>query len=138
MAAAGKLRYPVMAVNDAETKWDFDNVYGTGQSTLDGIIRATSVLLAGKNVVVAGYGHCGKGVASRARGMGASVTVTEIMSGMRTPRAAKTSSMATIAALALSVSKMVSMRSRSTPPSSNFSAAREAVPAGTYPRSTIP
>lgn len=78
MAAAGKLRYPVMAVNDAETKWDFDNVYGTGQSTLDGIIRATSVLIAGKNVVVAGYGHCGKGVASRARGMGASVTVTEI------------------------------------------------------------
>jgi adenosylhomocysteinase len=78
MAAAGKLLYPVMAVNDAETKWDFDNVYGTGQSTLDGIIRATSVLIAGKNVVVAGYGHCGKGVASRAKGMGANVTVTEI------------------------------------------------------------
>ena len=78
MAAAGKLQYPVLAVNDAETKWDFDNVYGTGQSTLDGIIRATSVLLAGKNVVVAGYGHCGKGVASRARGLGANVCATEV------------------------------------------------------------
>lgn len=78
MAADGALRYPVIAVNDAETKWDFDNVYGTGQSTLDGIIRATSVLLAGKNVVVAGYGHCGKGVALRAKGMGANVIVTEV------------------------------------------------------------
>lgn len=78
MSADGKLRYPVIAVNDAETKWDFDNVYGTGQSTLDGVIRATSVLLAGKNVVVAGYGHCGKGVAMRAKGMGANVIVTEI------------------------------------------------------------
>ncbi len=78
MAADGALRYPVIAVNDAETKWDFDNVYGTGQSTLDGIIRATSVLLAGKNVVVAGYGHCGKGVAMRAKGMGANVIVTEV------------------------------------------------------------
>ncbi|MBI5398618.1 adenosylhomocysteinase [Candidatus Woesearchaeota archaeon] len=78
MAAAGKLRYPVVAVNDAETKWDFDNVYGTGQSTLDGIIRSTNVLLAGKTVVVAGYGHCGKGVAMRARGMGANVIVTEV------------------------------------------------------------
>ncbi|MCL4539255.1 MAG: adenosylhomocysteinase [Bacteroidetes bacterium] len=78
MAADGALRYPVVAVNDAETKWDFDNVYGTGQSTLDGIIRATSVLLAGKNVVVAGYGHCGKGVAMRAKGMGANVIVTEV------------------------------------------------------------
>ena len=78
MAAAGKLKYPVLAVNDAETKWDFDNVYGTGQSTLDGILRATSVLLAGKNVVVAGYGHCGKGVAMRAKGMGAHVAATEI------------------------------------------------------------
>lgn len=78
MADDGALRYPVIAVNDAETKWDFDNVYGTGQSTLDGIIRATSVLLAGKNVVVAGYGHCGKGVASRAKGMGANVIVTEV------------------------------------------------------------
>lgn len=78
MSADGKLRYPVIAVNDAETKWDFDNVYGTGQSTLDGVIRATSVLLAGKNVVVAGYGHCGKGVAMRAKGMGANVIVTEV------------------------------------------------------------
>jgi len=78
MSADGKLKYPVIAVNDAETKWDFDNVYGTGQSTLDGVIRATSVLLAGKNVVVAGYGHCGKGVAMRARGMGANVIVTEV------------------------------------------------------------
>ena len=78
MAAAGKLKYPVLAVNDAETKWDFDNVYGTGQSTLDGILRATSVLLAGKNVVVAGYGHCGKGVAMRAKGMGAHVATTEV------------------------------------------------------------
>lgn len=77
-AAAGELYYPVYAVNDAETKWDFDNVYGTGQSTLDGIIRATSVLLAGKNFVVAGYGHCGSGVALRAAGMGANVIATEI------------------------------------------------------------
>lgn len=78
MAAAGKLLYPVLAINDAETKWDFDNVYGTGQSSLDGILRATSVLLAGKNFVVAGYGHCGKGVAARAKGMGAHVAATEI------------------------------------------------------------
>jgi adenosylhomocysteinase len=78
MAADGALRYPVIAVNDAETKWDFDNVYGTGQSTIDGILRATSVLLAGKNVVVAGYGHCGKGVAMRAKGLGANVIVTEV------------------------------------------------------------
>jgi adenosylhomocysteinase len=78
MAAAGKMLYPVIAVNDAETKWDFDNVYGTGQSSLDGILRCTSVLLAGKVFVVAGYGHCGKGVAMRARGMGARVLVTEI------------------------------------------------------------
>ncbi len=78
MSADGKLRYPVIAVNDAETKWDFDNVYGTGQSTLDGVIRATSVLLAGKNLVVAGYGHCGKGVAMRAKGMGANVIITEV------------------------------------------------------------
>jgi adenosylhomocysteinase len=78
MAAAGALRYPVIAVNDAETKWDFDNVYGTGQSTLDGILRATSVLLAGKNVVVAGFGHCGRGVALRAKGLGANVIVTEV------------------------------------------------------------
>ena len=78
MADAGKLLYPVMAVNDAETKWDFDNVYGTGQSSIDGIIRATSVLLAGKNFVVAGYGHCGRGVAMRAKGMGANVIITEV------------------------------------------------------------
>ncbi len=78
MAADGKLGYPVYAVNDAETKWDFDNVYGTGQSTLDGILRASSVLLAGKNFVVAGYGHCGRGVAMRAKGMGANVIVTEV------------------------------------------------------------
>ncbi len=78
MADDGALRYPVIAVNDAETKWDFDNVYGTGQSTLDGILRATSVLFAGKNFVVAGYGHCGRGVAMRAKGMGANVIVTEV------------------------------------------------------------
>ncbi|MBM54287.1 MAG: adenosylhomocysteinase [Euryarchaeota archaeon] len=78
MAAAGDLKYPVIAVNDAVTKWDFDNVYGTGQSTLDGILRATSVLIAGKTMVVAGYGHCGKGVAMRARGLGANVIITEV------------------------------------------------------------
>lgn len=78
MAADGKLMYPVIAVNDAETKWDFDNVYGTGQSSIDGILRATSVLLAGKNFVVAGYGHCGKGCAMRAAGLGANVIVTEV------------------------------------------------------------
>jgi adenosylhomocysteinase len=78
MAKDGALKYPVIAVNDAETKWDFDNVYGTGQSTLDGILRATSVLLAGKNFVVAGYGHCGKGVGLRAKGLGANIIVTEV------------------------------------------------------------
>ena len=78
MAADAALKYPVIAVNDAETKWDFDNVYGTGQSTLDGILRATSVLLAGKNVVVAGFGHCGKGVATRAKGLGSNVIITEV------------------------------------------------------------
>jgi adenosylhomocysteinase len=78
MANDGALKYPVIAVNDAETKWDFDNVYGTGQSTLDGVIRGTSVLLAGKNLVIAGYGHCGKGVAMRAKGMGANVIITEV------------------------------------------------------------
>jgi len=78
MAADKKLLYPVIAVNDAETKWDFDNVYGTGQSSIDGILRATSVLLAGKNFVVAGYGHCGRGCADRAKGLGANVIVTEI------------------------------------------------------------
>lgn len=74
----GVLTFPAMNVNDAETKHFFDNRYGTGQSTLDGIIRATNILLAGKNVVVAGYGWCGKGTAQRARGMGANVIVTEI------------------------------------------------------------
>ena len=78
MADDGKLLYPVYAVNDTETKWDFDNVYGTGQSTLDGILRASSVLIAGKNVVVAGYGHCGRGVALRAKGLGANVIITEV------------------------------------------------------------
>ena len=74
MAADGKLLYPVIAVNDAETKWDFDNVYGTGQSSLDGILRATSVLIAGKTFVVAGYGHCGARLRRCARrGMGANV-----------------------------------------------------------------
>ena len=78
MGDAGDLRYPVIAVNDAITKWDFDNVYGTGQSTIDGIIRSTSVLIAGKTFVIAGYGHCGRGLAMRARGMGANVVITEI------------------------------------------------------------
>ncbi|MCU0726497.1 MAG: adenosylhomocysteinase [Planctomycetes bacterium] len=78
MAKAGALRYPIVAVNDSETKWDFDNVYGTGQSSIDGILRATSVLLAGKTFVVAGYGHCGRGCAMRARGMGSNVLVTEV------------------------------------------------------------
>src|SRR3989339_1491740 len=72
------LAYPIIAVNDALTKHLFDNRYGTGQSTIDGIIRATNVLLAGKTVVVAGYGWCGRGVASRARGMGSNVVITEI------------------------------------------------------------
>ena len=70
MASDGALKYPVIAVNDTETKWDFDNVFGTGQSSIDGILRATSVLLAGKNFVVAGYGHCGSGCAMRASGLG--------------------------------------------------------------------
>ncbi|MGL4650573.1 MAG: adenosylhomocysteinase [Caldilineaceae bacterium] len=78
MAAAGKLRFPVVAVNDAQTKHFFDNRYGTGQSTIDGIIRATNILLAGKNFVVGGYGWCSKGIAMRARGMGSNVIVTEI------------------------------------------------------------
>ncbi|MDQ3248125.1 MAG: adenosylhomocysteinase [Chloroflexota bacterium] len=78
MAAAGKLKFPVIAVNDAMTKHFFDNRYGTGQSTIDGIIRATNVLLAGKNFVVGGYGWCSKGIAMRANGMGANVIVTEI------------------------------------------------------------
>jgi adenosylhomocysteinase len=72
------LKYPIIAVNDAYTKYLFDNRYGTGQSTIDGILRATSILLAGKNFVVAGYGWCGRGLAMRAKGMGAKVVVTEI------------------------------------------------------------
>jgi adenosylhomocysteinase len=78
MQKAGVLTFPSIAVNDAQTKHFFDNRYGTGQSTLDGIIRATNILLAGKNLVVVGYGWCGKGVAMRARGMGSNVIVTEI------------------------------------------------------------
>jgi adenosylhomocysteinase len=78
MAAQGVLKYPIVAVNEALTKHMFDNRYGTGQSTLDGIIRATNVLLAGKVFVIAGYGWCGRGLASRARGMGSQVIVTEI------------------------------------------------------------
>ncbi len=78
MAADGALKIPVVAVNDAQTKHLFDNRYGTGQSTLDGIIRATGVLVAGSVVVVAGYGYCGRGIASRARGLGADVIVTEV------------------------------------------------------------
>ncbi len=77
MAQAGALKYPIIAVNDAYTKYLFDNRYGTGQSTLDGILRATSILIAGKNFVVAGYGWCGRGLALRAKGMGANVIVTE-------------------------------------------------------------
>jgi len=78
MAEQGVLSYPIVAVNDAKTKHFFDNRYGTGQSTLDGIIRATNILLAGKTLVVAGYGWCGRGLAMRARGMGAHVVVTEV------------------------------------------------------------
>ena len=78
MQKAGVLNFPSIAVNDAQTKHFFDNRYGTGQSTLDGIIRATNILLAGKALVVIGYGWCGKGVAMRARGMGANVIVTEV------------------------------------------------------------
>ena len=78
MAADGALNFPVIAVNDAMTKHLFDNRYGTGQSTLDGIIRATNILLAGKNFVVAGYGWCARGLAMRAKGMGANVIVTEV------------------------------------------------------------
>jgi len=78
MEKDGKLPWPAIAVNDAQTKHFFDNRYGTGQSTMDGIIRATNILLAGKNVVVVGYGWCGKGCAMRARGLGANVIVTEV------------------------------------------------------------
>jgi adenosylhomocysteinase len=78
MAADGALKFPMVAVNDTDTKHMFDNKYGTGQSTLDAIFRATNTLLAGKTVVVAGYGYCGKGVSSRAKGLGANVVITEI------------------------------------------------------------
>jgi adenosylhomocysteinase len=78
MEKDGVLAYPIIAVNDAMTKHMFDNYYGTGQSTVDGIIRATNILMAGKTFVVAGYGNCGRGLAMRARGMGAHVIVTEI------------------------------------------------------------
>jgi len=78
MEKAGALKYPIVAVNDAYTKYLFDNRYGTGQSTIDGILRATNVLLAGKNLVVCGYGWCGRGLANRARGMGAHVIITEV------------------------------------------------------------
>lgn len=78
MASDGALKYPIVAVNDALTKHLFDNRYGTGQSTMDGIIRATNVLVAGKNVVVGGYGWCSRGIAMRAKGMGANVIVTEV------------------------------------------------------------
>ncbi|HEU0140490.1 MAG TPA: adenosylhomocysteinase, partial [Bryobacteraceae bacterium] len=78
MANDGVLRYPIVAINDAMTKHLFDNRYGTGQSTIDGILRSTNVLLAGLNFVVAGYGWCGRGVAMRARGLGANVIVTEV------------------------------------------------------------
>jgi adenosylhomocysteinase len=78
MAADGALDFPVIAVNDAQTKHFFDNRYGTGQSTIDGIVRATNVLLAGKVFVIAGYGWCGRGLAMRARGMGANVVITEV------------------------------------------------------------
>ncbi len=78
MAADGALKYPLIAVNDANTKHLFDNYYGTGQSTIDGILRATNVLIAGRNFVVCGYGQCGRGVATRANGMGASVIVCEV------------------------------------------------------------
>jgi adenosylhomocysteinase len=78
MEADGKLLYPVIAVNDSPIKSHFDNVYGTGQSTLDGILRATSILYAGKNVVIAGYGQCGSGLAKNAKGLGANVIITEV------------------------------------------------------------
>jgi adenosylhomocysteinase len=78
MAADGALSFPVIAVNDAQTKHFFDNRYGTGQSTIDGIVRSTNVLLAGKVFVIAGYGWCGRGLAMRARGMGANVVITEV------------------------------------------------------------
>jgi adenosylhomocysteinase len=78
MAADGALKYPIMAVNDADTKHLFDNVYGTGQSVFDGVMRASAILIAGKTVVIGGYGYCGRGMAERARGLGANVIVTEV------------------------------------------------------------
>ena len=78
MAEDGALMYPILAINDTETKWDFDNVYGTGQSSLDGILRTTAILFAGKNFVTAGFGHCGRGCAMRAKGMGALSIVAEV------------------------------------------------------------
>ncbi|MEM2942430.1 MAG: adenosylhomocysteinase, partial [Candidatus Bathyarchaeia archaeon] len=78
MAESGALKYPIIAVNDAYSKYLFDNRYGTGQSTIDGILRSTALLLAGKNFVVCGYGWCGRGIAARARGMGSNVIVTEV------------------------------------------------------------
>jgi adenosylhomocysteinase len=78
MAKDGVLRYPIVAVNDALTKHLFDNRYGTGQSTMDGVIRATNVLIAGKTVVIAGYGWCSRGIAMRAKGLGGNVVVTEV------------------------------------------------------------
>ena len=78
MAADKKLKFPVVAINDADTKHLFDNRYGTGQSTLDGVLRATNMLVAGSTVVIAGYGWCGRGLAARAKGMGATVMVTEV------------------------------------------------------------
>jgi adenosylhomocysteinase len=105
MEKKGALKYPIIAVNDAYTKYLFDNRYGTGQSTLDGILRATNVLLAGKNFIVCGYGWCGKGIAMRAQGMGANVIVTEVnptraleaaMNGFRIMPMAKASSVGDI------------------------------------------
>ena len=78
MAEDGALKYPIMAVNDADTKHLFDNVYGTGQSAFDGLLRATEILIAGKTVVIGGYGYCGRGMALRAKGLGADVIVTEV------------------------------------------------------------
>jgi adenosylhomocysteinase len=78
MAENGALKYPIMAVNDADTKHMFDNVYGTGQSSFDGVLRASAILIAGKTVVIAGYGYCGRGLALRAKGFGADVIVTEV------------------------------------------------------------
>ncbi len=78
MAEDGALKYPIMAVNDADTKHMFDNVYGTGQSVFDGVLRASAILIAGKTVVIGGYGYCGRGMATRAKGFGADVIVTEV------------------------------------------------------------